>query len=89
LFADNKHEQAISYFNRSLRASRRHVPALRMLLTAQAELGRIEEGKETLGKLLAEMPGLTVSAYLATGSADSTIRQRTAAAMRQLGLSED
>ncbi|MBA2675660.1 hypothetical protein [Ramlibacter sp.] len=88
LFADCEHEQAITYFNRSLKASKRHAPTLRMLLTAQAELGRIEEGKDTLGKLLAEVPGLTVSSYLATGSADSAIRQRTAKALRQLGLPE-
>jgi len=61
---------------------------LRFLATVQTELGQIEEAKATFGKLLAEVPGLTVSSYLAIGSADSPIRQRTAKAMRQLGLPE-
>ncbi len=89
LCADNRHEQAIACAHRSLRANMHHVPTLRLLLTAQAELGRIEEGKETLGRLLAEVPKLTVSSYLAMGSTDSPMRQRAAKAMRQLGLSEN
>lgn len=88
LLADRKHEQAIACLHKSLKANRHHAPALRLLLTAQAEFGRIGEAKETLGKLLVEVPGLTVSSYLAMGSADSPMRQRMATAMRQLGLPE-
>ncbi len=89
LLADHRHEQAIACFRRSLRANKHHAPTLRLLLTAQAELGQFEEGKETLGRLLAEVPKLTVSSYLAMGSADSPMRQRGAKAMRQLGLPEN
>ena len=88
LCADDRHEEAIAYAHKSLRAHKDHVPTLRLLLTAQAELGRIEEGKETLGRLLAQVPRLTVSSYLAMGSVDSRMRQRCATAMRQLGLPE-
>lgn len=88
LCADGRHEEAIAYAQRSLRANRNHVPTLRLLLTAQAELARMEEGKETVGKLLAEAPGLTVASYLSMGSADSPMRQRIAAAMRVLGVPE-
>ncbi len=89
LLADNQHEQAIACAYRSLRANKHHVPTLRLLLTAQAELGRMKEGKETLGRLLAEVPGLTLCSYLSMGSADSPLRQRIATAMRQLGLPEN
>lgn len=88
LCADHQHEQAIIYALRSLKANKNHAPALRLLLTAQAELGRVEEGKETLGRLVTEVPGLTLSSYLSMGSTDSPMRQRCAAAMRQLGLPE-
>jgi len=88
LLADRKHEQAIACLHRSLRANKHHAPALRLLLTAQAELGWIDEAKQTLGRLLAEVPGLTVSSYLAMGSADSPMRQRMATALRQVGLPE-
>lgn len=88
LFADGRLEQAIACSHRSLRANRHHAPTLRLLLSAQAELGQIEEGKETLGRLLAEVPGLTISSYLAMGSADSPMRQRGVKAMRLLGLPE-
>jgi tetratricopeptide (TPR) repeat protein len=88
LLADRRHEQAIACAQRSLKANKHHVPTLRLLMTAQAELGRLEEAKEALGRLLAEVPGLTVSAYLGMGSTDSPMRQRIATAMRQLGLPE-
>jgi tetratricopeptide (TPR) repeat protein len=88
LLADHRQEQAIASLERSLRANKHHAPTLRLLLTAQAELGQIEEGKETLSRLLAQVPGLTVSSYLAMGSTNSPIRQRHAKAMRQLGLPE-
>ena len=88
LCADNQHEQAIAFAGRSLKANKHHAPTLRLLLTAQAELGQIEDAKETLGRLLAQVPGLTVSSYLSMGSTESRMRQRGAAAMRQLGLPE-
>lgn len=89
LCSNRQYEEAIVYARKSLRANKRHAPALRMLMTAQAELGQIEEGKETLGLLLAEVPGLTLSSYLSMGSTDSPMRQRCAAAMRTLGLREN
>lgn len=86
LCGDNQQAQAIAYAMRSLRANKRHVPALRLLLTAQAELGLMVEGRETLAQLLAEVPGLTVSSYLSMGSTESRMRIRCADAMRLLGL---
>jgi len=88
LLADGQLDNAIAYGRRSLRAHKAHVPTLRLLLTAQAELGRLDEARETLDQLRAKVPELTVSSYLAIGSADSPMRQRMARAMRQLGLPE-
>lgn len=89
LLANEQREQAIAYGRQSLRANKGHVPTLRMLLTAQTEMGREKDGKETLDRLRAEVPDLTVSSYLAMGSAESRMRQRIARAMRQLGLPEN
>lgn len=88
LLADNEHVRAIEFAKTSLKANRHHSPTLRILLTAQAETGVIEQARETLSVLLKEEPGLTVSAYLSMGSASSVTRQRCASALRQLGLPE-
>ncbi len=88
LLADRQLEQAVSCGRLSLRAHKHHVPTLRLLLTAHAELGQMAEGKAILNQLRAEAPELTVSSYLAMGSAESPMRQRIAKAMRQLGLPE-
>lgn len=86
--ADHQLKQAIACGRQSLRINKRHVPTQRLLLTAHAELGQIDEGKSTLDQLLAETPRLTVSSYLSMGSAENPLRQRMAKAMRQLGLPE-
>lgn len=89
LLAERRHREAIAYARRSLKANRHHAPTLRLLLTAQAELGKVAEAKDSLDMLRAEVPGLSVSSYLRTGSAESPMRQRMATAMRQLSLAEN
>jgi TolB-like protein len=86
LLADRQLEQAITCARKSLRANKHHVPTLRLLLTAQAELGQMDEARQTLTHLLAEVPELTLSSYLSMGSTDSPLRQRTVKALRELGL---
>jgi tetratricopeptide (TPR) repeat protein len=88
LLADRQLEHAITCARKSLRANKHHVPTLRLLLTAQAELGLMDEAKQTFNQLLAEVPDLTMSSYLSMGSNDSLLRPRIAAALRQLGLPE-
>lgn len=88
LLANNDHEQAIVYAQRSLRNNRSHAPTLRMLLTAQVEAGLLDHARQTLDRLLNETPGLTISSYLAIGSAGSATRQRCAVALRALGVPE-
>ncbi|MBA2675121.1 MAG: tetratricopeptide repeat protein [Ramlibacter sp.] len=89
LVANRQYEEAATFIHRSLRVNKRHVPTLRLLATAQGELGQFEEGKKTLGRLVTEAPGFTVSSYLAMGGPDSSMRQRCATVMRQLGLPEN
>jgi adenylate cyclase len=88
LLTDNQHARAILHAKQSLRANRHHAPTYRVLLTAQVESGLLEEGRATLGLLLAEQPGLTVSSYLSIGSTNSVTRKRCAEALRSLGLPE-
>jgi adenylate cyclase len=88
LLADRQLEHAITCGRKSLRAHKHHVPTMRLLLTAHAELGQIDEGKAILAQLRAEAPELTISSYVSMGSQESPLRQRIADAMRQLGLPE-
>lgn len=88
LLADRQLEQALACGRLSLRAHKHHVPTLRLLLTAHAELGQIDEGKAILAQLRAEAPELTISSYVSMGSQESPLRQRIADAMRLLGLPE-
>ncbi|HSV51027.1 MAG TPA: adenylate/guanylate cyclase domain-containing protein [Burkholderiaceae bacterium] len=88
LLADHDHAKAMFYAKRSLRGNRTHAPTLRMLLTAQVESGLMDDAHVTLKQLFQETPMLTVSNYLAFGSAASSTRQRCAAAMRALGVPE-
>lgn len=80
--------QAIQVANRSLLLNKRHQPTLRTLLMAQTESGATHDALATLELLKIEIPNLTVSSYLAMGSASSTARQRFANALRQLGIAE-
>lgn len=84
----NDHTRAIKYAQQSLKANRHHAPTLRVLLTAQTEADLIEDARLTLGLLLNETPEMTMSSYLALGSANSVTRQRCAVALRALGLPE-
>lgn len=88
LLTINDHHRAIIYAQQSLKANRHHTPTLRVLLTAQFEAGLLVDAKTTLKLLSRETPGITVSSYLALGSAGSITRQRCAIALRALGLPE-
>lgn len=86
--SNHDHMAAIQAAHASLRANRHHAPTLRVLVTAQHEAGLVDQARESLRLLLTESPGLTVSGYLAMGSASSGTRQRCAAALRALGVAE-
>lgn len=83
----NELEKAIDMSLVSLRRNRYYLATLRVLMTAQFEMGRITQAQETLSKLAALQPDLTVSRFLSYGKS-SPLRIRAAKAMRGLGLSE-
>ena len=84
----NDHSRAIKYAQQSMKANRHHAPTMRVLLTAQTEANLIRDARTTLSLLLNETPEMTMSSYLALGSANSVTRQRCAVALRTLGLPE-
>ncbi|TNF62081.1 MAG: hypothetical protein EP306_04685 [Burkholderiales bacterium] len=82
---DNDLSNSIEMCQRSLRRNRYYLASLRVLLTAQYELGQIEDARQTLSQLRALQPDLTVGRFLSYGS-QSKIRIRAAHAMEGLGL---
>lgn len=80
--------KAIELAQRSLRANRHHQPTIRVLLHAQAQSGRLDDARVTLGRLLQENPDLTVSGYLAGGGGVSASRREVAQVFRRLGVPE-
>jgi adenylate cyclase len=85
---NGEYDKAAEFAKRSLRANRDHQPALRVLLQAQIESGRLEEAKQTLQVLLQVVPNLTVANYLSMGSSGSATRKRFAQTLRRLGVPE-
>jgi tetratricopeptide (TPR) repeat protein len=83
----NDLQKAIDMCQHSLRRNRYYLATLRVLMTAQFELGNTEEARRTLDVLLALQPNLSVSRFLSYGS-NSPLRIRAVHAMRSLGLAE-
>ncbi|MBA4267353.1 MAG: hypothetical protein C0453_19935, partial [Comamonadaceae bacterium] len=81
----NDLSKAINMCHQSLRRNRYYLATLRVLMTAQYEVGQVEDARQTLGQLLALQPDLSVSKFLSYGG-QSKIRQRAADAMAGLGL---
>jgi len=83
----NRQQQVVDLCQASLRHNSYHLPTLRVLTTAQFELGDMEGARSTFSTWMALQPGLTVSQFLGYGSA-SRLRQRGATALRALGTPE-
>jgi TolB-like protein len=81
------YERAIELSTRSLRENRLHTPTLRTLTAALVLSGRLDEARETMGRLRELEPGLTVAAFRARypGRA-SPQAERFAAALQAAGL---
>ena len=80
-------QKAVDMCERSKKRNRCHLATLRILLTAQCELGNTVVAKQVLDELRTRQPGLTVGSFLAYGR-ESRMRMRIASAMRSLGLSD-
>ena len=81
----NELAKAIEMCHQSLRRNRYYLATLRILLTAQYEIGKIDEAKGTLQTLVALQPSLTLAGFLSYGH-QSPIRKRVALAMQALGI---
>jgi TolB-like protein len=89
LSINGEYERAIELAKRSLKANVHHQPTMRVLLYSQAQMGRIEEARATLDRLIRENPTLTVSSYLSMGGGESHTRQQVASVLRRLGVPEN
>jgi TolB-like protein/class 3 adenylate cyclase len=64
--AAGRYEEAIEWADRTLQAQPRYVVAMRFKLVSLAHLGRIDEARELLKRVLALQPGLTIAAWKAS-----------------------
>jgi adenylate cyclase len=64
-FAAHRFEPAIEWADRALHVQPRSITAIRVKIVANAHLGRLDEARAILGRLLALDPGLTITRYRA------------------------
>ena len=63
--AAGRFERAIEWADRALHDQPRLVTAIRIKLVAKAHLGRLDEARADLGRLLVLDPGFTIARYRA------------------------
>ena len=86
-----RHEEALEWVDQSLREQEKFVPAIRYRVALCGHLGRVEEGREWLRRLLDVRPGLTIAGYMREASAyqPPKIRAIFANGFRKAGMSEE
>lgn len=86
-FSAGRHEEAVRWCEASRRRNRQHLSTLRMLITANAALGRDEQARAAASELLRIRPDYTVAAYEAHSvAALYPFGQQVAKAMRGAGV---
>ena len=60
-----EYEEALEWADRSLRELPRYRAAINMKVILCAHLGRLDEARHWLGRLLEIVPGLTIAGYIA------------------------
>jgi adenylate cyclase len=82
-------EQAIEWADRALHAQPRFGPSRRIKIAATAQLGRLDEARAELGRLLAIEPGATIASFRANSArAAHEFIDVVAAGLRLAGLAE-
>jgi tetratricopeptide (TPR) repeat protein len=83
-------EQAVECADRALHDQPRFMPATRFKLVANAHLGRLDEARVELSRLVAIQPGLTIAAWRAfsASSAAPEFFDLMVAGLRLAGLPE-
>jgi adenylate cyclase len=61
--AARRFEEAIEWADRALHDQPRYVPAMRVKIAANAHLGRLDEARAELSRVLAIDPDLTIARY--------------------------
>lgn len=85
--ANHQYEDALELAQRSLRANRVHTSTLRALAIAQWNLGRHEDARATVRRLLRLEPQLTIARYLdRTPAADFDTGREWSRALAQAGV---
>ena len=86
-FSAGRYEEAVRWCESSRRRNRQHLSTLRMLITANAALGRDEQARAAASELLRIRPDYTVAAYEAHSvAALYPFGQQVARAMRGAGV---
>jgi adenylate cyclase len=86
-----RYEEALEWVDHSLREQEKFVPAIRYRVALCGQLGRLEEGREWLRRLLDVRPGLTIAGYMREASAyqPPKIRAIFANGFRKAGMPEE
>ena len=85
-----RYEEAIEWADQSLREQERFVPSIRYRAALCGLLGRVEEGRDWLRRLVDARPGLTIATYMREASYQPPeIRTIFADGFRKIGLPEE
>ena len=88
--AARRFEQAIEWADTALHKQPRNIVAVRAKIIALAYLGRLDEARAELGRMLALYPGLTIVAFRPTTAAfDPEFVEFAFAGLRMAGLPEE
>jgi adenylate cyclase len=88
--AARRFEEAVEWADRALHNQPRFIVAVRAKIVALAYLGRLDEARAELGRMLALHPGLTIATLLPTTvSFDPEYAKSALAGLRLAGLPEE
>ncbi len=90
---EQRYEEAIEWADRTLHAQPRHLITMRLKLVCLAHLGRVDDVREWLKRVLALQPGLTIAAWKASWAATSVLSPELLArytdGLRKAGVPEE
>ncbi len=90
---EQRYEEAIEWADRTLHAQPRHLITMRLKLVCLAHLGRVDDAREWLKRVLALQPGLTIAAWKASWAATSVLSPELLArytdGLRKAGVPEE
>jgi adenylate cyclase len=88
-FAAGRYEQAIEWADRSLAAQPGYRTGLMIKIVASAQLGRVDEARDALSRVLELEPGLTISRWRTAAPFPPELLNRYLEGLRKAGLPEE